>query len=89
MDSFLTDIYVFGIPAPAARVLTIIAIIAGGWIICPVLVLFSSRSEGGAKFGWSIIALSFSWLGFAVFLIVTQMPRDRHFLQIRRDEPHL
>jgi len=46
----------------------------GAWIFCPLFVLFSSRSQGGAKFGWFLITLFFSWLGFAVFLITTQKP---------------
>jgi uncharacterized membrane protein len=42
----------------------------------PILwVLFSSRSRGAAKFGWFIVVLLFSWLGLAVFLIVTQAQR--------------
>jgi len=45
-----------------------------GWLFCPLFVLFSSRSQGGAKFGWFLITLFFSWLGFAVFLISTQKP---------------
>ena len=46
--------------------------------LTPILwVLLSSRSRGGAKFGWFILVLLFSWLGFAVFLIVTQFSRNR------------
>jgi hypothetical protein len=37
-----------------------------------IWVLVSSRSHGGAKFGWFIVVLFFSWLGLAVFLIITQ-----------------
>jgi hypothetical protein len=42
-----------------------------------IWVLSSSRSRGGAKFGWFIVVLLFSWLGLAVFLIVTQALRNR------------
>ena len=42
-----------------------------------IWVLFSSRSRGGAKFGWFIVALCFSWLGLAAFLIITQASRNR------------
>jgi hypothetical protein len=43
----------------------------------PILwVLFSGRSRGGAKFGWFIVVLMFSWLGFAVFLIATQKSKS-------------
>lgn len=42
-----------------------------------VWVLASGRSHGGAKFGWFLVTLFFSWLGLAVFLIFTQASRDR------------
>ena len=46
--------------------------------LTPVLwVLLSGRSRGGAKLGWFLVVLSFSWLGLAVFLIVTQALRNR------------
>ncbi len=41
-----------------------------------VYVLVSGRSHGGAKFGWFIVALLLSWIGLAVFLIVTQKEKD-------------
>jgi len=34
-------------------------------------VAVSGRSHGGAKFGWFIVTLCFSWLGLAAFLIMT------------------
>jgi hypothetical protein len=40
-------------------------------------VLLSKRSHGGAKFGWLLVALFFTWVGLAVFLIATQSPRNR------------
>lgn len=46
--------------------------------LLPILwVLFSGRSHGGAKFGWFIVAAVFSWIGLAVFLILTQASNDR------------
>ena len=45
-----------------------------------IWVLSSGRSRGGAKFGWFIIVLFFSWLGLAAFLIFTQVPKP--------DKPH-
>ena len=42
-----------------------------------IWVLSSSRSRGGAKFGWFLVVLFFSWVGLAVFLIVTQSQRNR------------
>ena len=48
----------------------------------PILwVLFSSRSTGGAKFGWFLITIVFSWLGFAAFLILTQTAKARKQLE--------
>jgi hypothetical protein len=46
--------------------------------LTPILwVLLSSRSRGGAKLGWFLVVVFFSWLGLAVFLIVTQAQRNR------------
>ena len=39
--------------------------------------LASGRSHGGAKFGWFLVTIFFSWLGFAAFLIITQASKDR------------
>jgi len=90
MNSLLAHIPVVNIPLeaiPTALALIVLAIIVGGWIICPLLVLFSSRSHGGAKFGWFIITLLFSWLGFAIFLIATQKPQERDAAKTNRIEP--
>jgi hypothetical protein len=73
---------------PEAVTLIVIAIIVGGFYILPLLfVLFSSRSHGGATFGWFIITLLFSWLGFAIFLIFTQKPREREAARFNPIEP--
>ena len=46
--------------------------------LTPVIwVLLSGRSRGGSKFGWFIVTVLFSWLGLAVFLIVTQATSNR------------
>ncbi|QFT54423.1 hypothetical protein [Microbulbifer sp. THAF38] len=46
-------------------------------LIVPIVhVLISSRSHGGAKVGWFFGVLFFSWLVYAVFLIVTQPVKD-------------
>ena len=42
-----------------------------------IWVLVSDRSHGGAKLGWLIVILAFSWVGFAAFLILTQASKDR------------
>jgi len=56
----------------------VILLVAISVYLTPTIwVLFSSRSHGGAKFGWFIVVLCFSWLGLAAFLIMTQAPRDR------------
>jgi hypothetical protein len=45
--------------------------------LTPIIwVLASGRSHGGAKFGWFLVAIFFSWLGLAAFLILTQKSRD-------------
>ncbi len=41
-------------------------------------VVFSSRSHGGAKFGWFLGVLFFSWLAYIVFLIITQKTVDQN-----------
>ena len=67
--------------------LTILLIV--GWFVAPICVLLSTRAEGGAKFGWFLITMFFSWPGFAVFLILTQKP-SRHFAaEINRVEPSM
>lgn len=44
----------------------------------PILhVLVLARSHGGAKFGWLLAMLFFSWLAYIVFLIVTQKNIDQ------------
>ena len=52
--------------------LIVLAILFVLYVLPLLLVLISSRANGGAKFGWFIVAFFFSWLGYAVFLIVTQ-----------------
>jgi hypothetical protein len=54
-----------------------LAIVAFIYLAPVIWVLLSSRSRGGAKFGWFMVILFFSWLGLAVFLIVTQAQRNR------------
>jgi hypothetical protein len=42
-------------------------------MILPLVhVVVSSRSYGGAKFGWSLAVLFFPLLGYIIYLIVTQ-----------------
>jgi len=42
----------------------------------PILVVSSKRVHGGAKFGWFIGAVVFSWIGYIVFMIVTSKGKD-------------
>ena len=67
-----------------ALALTIVAVFYLGPIIW---VQFSRRSRGGAKFGWFVVVLLFSWLGLALFLIVTQALRSRSSTELRRGVP--
>jgi len=46
-------------------------------LLFPIIhVLASKRSHGGAKFGWFLAVLIFSWLAYIIFLIVTQSTKD-------------
>lgn len=40
-----------------------------------IFILFSKRSEGGAKVGWFILALFCSYVALAIFLIFTHKPK--------------
>jgi hypothetical protein len=40
------------------------------WLLPGGLVLLSPRVRGSAKVGWGLLAVFFSWVGYAVFLIV-------------------
>jgi len=51
------------------------------FLFAPIIhVLASSRSHGGAKFGWFLGVLFFSWLAYIVFLIITQKTADQNKL---------
>ncbi|MCB5225570.1 PLDc N-terminal domain-containing protein [Alishewanella sp. 16-MA] len=42
-------------------------------MVLPLIhVILSSRSHGGAKFGWSLAVVFFPILGYIIYLIVTQ-----------------
>ena len=43
-----------------------------------VHVIKSDRSHGGARVGWFLATLLFSWLAYIVFLIVTQSAADKN-----------
>jgi hypothetical protein len=47
------------------------------YLVPIIWVLVSGRSHGGAKFGWFLVTVFFSLLGFAAFLIITQASKDR------------
>ena len=69
-------------PHPAAFtgtdlfVLAVIAAILMFYALPLLWVLVSGRTRGMARFGWLIMVLAFSWLGFAAFLIFTQKEAD-------------
>jgi len=47
-------------------------------MLIPALhVIGSPRSEGGAKVGWLLLMLFFSWLAYPFFLIITQRQVNR------------
>lgn len=46
------------------------------FVFPPLHVLISSRSHGGAKFAWFILALAFNWITWVIFMIVTQHEVD-------------
>jgi len=65
-----------GSPDPFEQLFVLVFTLAV--LLAPIIwVLASSRSHGGAKFGWFIVVVLFSWLGLAAFLIVTQAPRNQ------------
>ena len=41
-----------------------------------LLVLMSNRSKGVAKLAWFVLTSLFSWLAYAIFLIVTKPPSN-------------
>lgn len=47
------------------------------YLVPMVWVLASGRSHGGAKFGWFLVAIVFSWIGLAAFLILTQSQKNQ------------
>jgi hypothetical protein len=72
----------------AAAPLVVLALIVGFMLIPHMWVLLSSRSCGGAKFGWWIVVCAFSWVGLAAFLIWTQAPKAPRLTATTRREPH-
>ncbi|WP_414829658.1 hypothetical protein [Alteromonas sp. H39] len=47
-----------------------------GFCLVPVFLTgFSTRAKGAEKAGWLILTLFTSWIGYAVFLMVTQIMR--------------
>lgn len=47
------------------------------YVVPVIWVLLSGSSYGGAKFDWFLVTVFFSWLGLAVFLIITQASKNR------------
>lgn len=54
------------------------------FILVPLLhVISSQRSHGGAKFGWVLLMVFFSWLAYPVFLIMTQKEINKSKFSVR------
>lgn len=52
-------------------------------LIIPLLhVIASPRSQGGAKFGWALLMIFFSWLAYPFFLIFTQKEIDKNKISL-------
>lgn len=47
-------------------------------------IVASRRSHGGAKFGWFLAYLFFSWIAYIVFLIITQKTVDQNIRKINK-----
>jgi hypothetical protein len=71
---------------PGAIIATVILL---SYPMCLLYVLFSGRSEGGAKFGWFLLTLFFWWVGLAIFLILTQRTKEKTTTEFNRIEPGL
>lgn len=52
--------------------LLIVFVLLGSFIPL-ILTGFSKRAKGAGKIGWLILVFFTSWIGYAVFLIVTQL----------------
>ncbi|HEY6940843.1 hypothetical protein [Dokdonella sp.] len=50
--------------------LTIMAVFAVAWLLPRAFVVLWRRARGSAKAGWALLAMFFSWVGYAVFLVV-------------------
>jgi len=56
---------------PSMMQIALLLIIVLVTVVPPILVLTSNRVDGGAKFGWFVGAVVFSWIAYIVFMIVT------------------
>tara|TARA_B100002003_G_C13620075_1_gene318132 strand:- start:87 stop:299 length:213 start_codon:yes stop_codon:yes gene_type:complete len=62
--------------------LFIVLFFLGTFLIPLLLTGFSKRAKGAGKVGWLILVFFTSWIGYAVFLIVTQLVKPTGQQQI-------
>lgn len=60
--------------APSTPQVLLVIVVLIATVVPPILVLSSRRSRGGAKFGWFVATLFFSWIAYAAFLVATRKP---------------
>lgn len=54
--------------------LLMVFVIFGSFLLIPLLLtLFSKRARGAQKAGWVILVIFTSWIGYAVFLILSPL----------------
>lgn len=53
--------------------LLVVFVIFGSFLIPLLLTLFSKRARGAQKAGWVILVICTSWIGYAVFLILSPL----------------
>ncbi len=56
--------------------LFILLVLLGFLLIPFILTAFSTRAKGAGKLGWCILVFFTSWVGYGVFLVVTQVVRS-------------
>lgn len=61
------------------NLLQLLGLLVGMSVLLPMtLIGFSSRVSGWAKAGWVMVTMLLSWLGFALFLLMTSYRQASH-----------
>ena len=68
--------------APGPTELFIIMLIM---VLPPILILISPRTCGSKKFGWFLITLFLSWLGYGFFLALTNKQEKRNGTDVSKE----